>query len=98
MNLALHIPDAALAAHAERALRFALTRFTDAVDRIRVRMVDENGPRGGIDQRCTIRVSLRRGGIVLVTGLGSDARAVIDQVASRVARTLARRLARARES
>jgi hypothetical protein len=96
MNLAMQLPDPAHAAYAERALRFALTRFTDAVDRVRLRLVDENGPRGGPDKRCAVRVTLRQGGVVYVTGLDSDIRTVVDQVASRVARAVARHLDRAR--
>lgn len=97
MTLTIQVPDRTLASEADRALRFALTRFAGAIARIRLRLVDENGPRGGVDQRCSVRVSLLRGGFVQVTGVGSDAREVMHQVAERVARALARRLARDRD-
>jgi len=102
MNLTIqlpHAPDAdALHDHADRALRFALTRFSTAVSDIRLRLVDENGPRGGADQRCRVHVALREGGSVSVEGVDSDPRAVITHVSARAARTVARRLSRSRDA
>lgn len=93
-----HRPDAPpVRDHAERVLRFAFTRFTDAIVAIRLRLVDENGPRGGVDQRCRVQVELRDGGKVRVEGTGSDAHAVIHAVVSRVARATARHLGRSRK-
>lgn len=87
---------ASLRTHAERALRFALTRFSAAVARVRLRLIDENGPRGGVDQRCRVHVALRDGGTVDVEGVEADARVAIDVVAARAARSVARRLERGR--
>ena len=100
MNLTIQLPhhtdDASLHAHAERVLRFALTRFGHAVSAVRLRLVDENGPRGGNDQRCRVRVSLRQGGSVDVSGDSADPHGVIYDVAARAARAVERRLNRAR--
>lgn len=100
MQLTIQLPQGeeaeTLHAYAERALRFALTRFAGAVSAIRLRMVDENGPRGGADQRCRVEVALREGGAVNVEGVDADPRTAIDRVAARAARTVARRLSRAR--
>lgn len=100
MNLSIQVgpadtPDA-IRDHAERSLRFALTRFSDAVARVRLRVFDENGPRGGVDQRCRVHVALRHGGTVDVEGVDVDPRAAIDRVAARAARSVARRLERVR--
>ena len=38
---------AALLNHTERRLRFALTRTSDRISRVVVRLGDSNGPRGG---------------------------------------------------
>jgi ribosome-associated translation inhibitor RaiA len=100
MNLSIQLPHSSdvpsRREHAERTLRLALTRFADAISEIRLRLVDDNGPRGGVDQRCSVHVALRRGGTVNVEGVDSDPQSVIKQVAARVARTLARRLSRRR--
>ena len=98
MNLTIQVPHAADAAaardHADRVLRFALTRFAEAISAVRLRLVDENGPRGGVDQRCRVQVVLRTGDALSVEAVGSDPQAVIHDVCARMARTVARRLAR----
>jgi putative sigma-54 modulation protein len=100
MNLTIELPHTSDAAsvrtHADRLLRFALTRFTDAVSAVRLRLVDENGLRGGVDQRCRVQVVLRRGNALSIEAVGSDPHSVIHEVAARMARTLSRRLARLR--
>ena len=51
----------ALRSYAERRLAFALRRFEDRVRRVLVRLGDTNGPRKGIDSRCSITLQLRAG-------------------------------------
>lgn len=102
MNLKIELPHALdlppLRDHAERTLRFALTRFALAISEVRLRLVDENGPRGGADQRCRIQVNLRSGGVVNLEGVDCDPYAAIKRVAARVAHTVARRRAQARSA
>ena len=66
-----------LQTHIERRLRFALGRFDGRIGRVTVRISDVNGPRGGIDKRCRIEVSLIPRGVVRVEG----DRMVIDMAA-----------------
>ena len=100
MNLTIQIPHGthseALYAHAERAIRFALTRFGETVTDVRLRLVDENGPRGGVDQRCRVQVTLAQGGSINLEGASADPFAAIQHVIARVARTVSRRLSRSR--
>ena len=49
----------ALRDHCERRLRFALESASDKVGSVLIRLTDQNGPRGGVDKRCSIRVILR---------------------------------------
>jgi putative sigma-54 modulation protein len=49
----------ALRAHAERRLGAALGRFQTHVARATVRLTDVNGPRGGVDQRCRVSLTVR---------------------------------------
>ena len=43
-----------LRAYAERRLSFTLRRFQEHVRDVRVRLTDVNGPRHGVDARCTV--------------------------------------------
>jgi putative sigma-54 modulation protein len=71
-------------------LGFALGRFRDLVAKVRVRLSDENGPRGGVDKRCRFEVQLRSGSPVLIDERDSDLYAAIGRAAQRVERQLAR--------
>ena len=48
----------ALRSHAVRRLHFALGRSEAQVSRLSVRLSDLNGPRGGEDKRCQVRITL----------------------------------------
>ena len=84
----------ALREHLLRRLRFALTRDSQAIQRVTVRLGDTNGPRGGRDKFCRVQINLLNGGPVLVEEIGSDLYATIDRAAERTGRTVARRIDR----
>lgn len=70
----LHIdPSEALREHIERRLGFALRRFGDRFRSATVRVVDLNGPRGGVDKECRITLQALRGGRVVVRARAGDA-------------------------
>jgi putative sigma-54 modulation protein len=48
----------ALREYAERRLSFVLRRFARQVQHVTVRLVDVNGPRRGVDSRCSITARL----------------------------------------
>ncbi|MFK7989001.1 MAG: HPF/RaiA family ribosome-associated protein [Sandaracinaceae bacterium] len=81
-----------LKAHAKRRAQFALDRVSGLVRSMTVVWTDENGPRGGRDQRCTIHVSLRRGGRpIVVRALAESAEAATSEAINRARRRLERR-------
>jgi putative sigma-54 modulation protein len=84
----------ALAAHAERRLRFAIGRFGGRVRRATVRLTDVNVPKGGCDIECRIGLWLAPAGEIEVSDYGDDAYAAIDAAADRIGRTVARHVAR----
>jgi hypothetical protein len=47
--------------YAERRLAFALRGFEGRARHLKVRLSDVNGPRGGVDSRCSITLQLRDG-------------------------------------
>jgi putative sigma-54 modulation protein len=73
-----------LEAHVHHKIDLALRRFQDRVADVTIRIVDENGPRGGLDTRCRIVVSLVGGRKVVVQGLAEDAYAAVSRAAGRL--------------
>lgn len=89
---------AALLDHTERRLRFALTRTSDRIKRVVVRLGDTQGPRGGTDKFCRIRVVLANEPPVLIEDAGPDLYIVIDRVTERAGRNLAMHVGRSLEN
>jgi len=89
---------AALLDHTERRLRFALTRSSDRIKRVVVRLGDSNGPRGGEDKFCRMQVHFEHAPPMLIEDAGADLYAVIDRVAERAGRNAAKRVDRLQES
>ena len=48
----------ALREYVVRRLSFVLRRFSHRIRRLTVRLADVNGPRGGLDSRCSIAADL----------------------------------------
>ena len=83
--------------HLMKRLACGLSHGDDHITRVNVRLSDINGPRGGRDKRCLIRIPLTIGQEVVVEDLDDDLYVAIDKAAGRCERTLVRRLSRARE-
>lgn len=83
--------------HAERRLRFALDWARHEIGRVVLRFSDINGPRGGSDKRCQVRIPLPRMRDVVVEDTAADLYVAMDRAIERAARTLERRLSRQRE-
>jgi ribosome-associated translation inhibitor RaiA len=79
-----------LESYAERRLRFALGRFTPRIGAVVARLEDTNGPRGGVDKQCQVRIRLIPEGEVLVREVDADWLAAIDRAVDRVGRAVAR--------
>lgn len=87
---------AALAQHAKRRLQFVLTRRSECIQRVVMRVGDENGPRGGVDKFCRIQVYLIDAPLAAVEDIGCDLYAVIDRATDRVHRVVVKLLDRSR--
>ena len=87
---------APLLEHTQRRLRFALTRTSDRIKRVVVRLGDKNGPRGGVDKFCRKQVSLGNPPLVLIEEVGVDLYATIDRATERAGRNLIERVKRLR--
>lgn len=101
MKLELRIGNlqssAPLEAHVVRKLDFVVRRFTDRIERVLVRLVDVNGPRGGADKRCRMAASLTHGApSVIVEATHSNAYVAITHAAARLHAQIAKVIAKHR--
>jgi len=78
----------------ERRAQFALGRFAAVIRAVQVSLLDENGPRGGVDKRCRVLLSPRRGKPIVVEGCGDELQPLVDRTLERAGRTLARAVKR----
>lgn len=81
---------AALRELALRRVRFVMRRMTWLVPRVTVQLSDVNGPRGGLDKRCQVQFQTDRTGSVVITSIGRDWRAALDNALARATRVLLR--------
>lgn len=88
----------ALRGYALRRLSFAVRRFKHRVRHVTVRLVDENGPRRGVDSRCSITADLAGGGQLFVEATAAWPFAAITLAAGRLSEALRRDADRHRHS
>ena len=83
----------AIDAHVRKRLDFLLGRGFRRVRRVEITLSDLNGPRGGVDKRCQIKVSLDGLQPVIIEDVQADLYVAIDRATGRASRTVVRRLA-----
>ena len=64
--------------YVQRKLCAKLARFGSSIERISVRVKDLNGPRGGVDQLCRIKVVMRGQASVIFESRESSMNAAVD--------------------
>ena len=82
----------AIAGHVRKRLDFLLGRGIRRLRRVDVTLSDTNGPRGGVDKRCQIKVSLDGLRPVVIEDVQADLYTAIDRAAGRASRTVLRRI------
>lgn len=82
----------------ENKCRLAFGRIVSAIGDVRIVFRDENGPRGGVDLRCSVDVRMRSGAEVRAEGVDALAHTAADLAMERAARSAHRTLARRHES
>ena len=86
---------AALREYATRRLSFALRRFEQRVRHITVRLVDQNGPRRGVDSRCSMIVELVGGRRIVVEATTAWPFASVSRAAHRLTSAVRKEAGRA---
>jgi ribosome-associated translation inhibitor RaiA len=100
----IRVEDAPIAQHdrdyLRRKLGTKLGKFARAVERVSVRIHDVNGPRGGVDKVCAIKVVLSGLPSVVIEERHASLQAAMDRAIGRteraVRRSMKRRTARTR--
>ena len=90
IDIQCHASTAAEADHARRQIRFAMTRHSNRIQRILVRLGDVEGRRGSPANYCRIRVELIDAQPVDSLDTGGDLYDVIDRAVGRAARAVIR--------
>ena len=89
MRVSVHAPDLGrdLVRTINERIEAVLGRYAEAIDRIVVRVRDENGPRGGEDQSCLLRIGLRGAPEVVVRQRGDQPMAALAGALKRARRS-----------
>ncbi len=88
--------DADASDYVQRKLCNKLVRFGSFIERVSVRVKDVNGPRGGVDQLCRIKVVMRGQPSVIFESRDSSLNAAVDVALAGVQRAVRRTTARRR--
>ncbi len=75
----------------ERRAALKLSRFANLIREVHVAVEDVNGPRGGPDTRCHVRVKLKHAPQVFIEEQALNVREAVFAAFDRAARTVARR-------
>ncbi len=80
--------------YTEKRMKFALHRNDKHILRTCVWLADINGPRGGIDKRCQVELTMAGHSNIVIEDTQADLYFAIDRASERCMRTLARHLER----
>lgn len=87
----------ALDEHIRARVSAAVDQYPQRIANIEVHLEDVNGPKGGVDQRCQIRVRLNPKGEVLVNHLAADPYEVVSQLSDRLRNAVSRAVGKLKE-
>jgi ribosome-associated translation inhibitor RaiA len=76
----------------DRRFRFALDRVESLVDRVSVRLGDNNGPRGGRDKECKVLLALSSGETIVLREKGANLLNTIDRASDKMKRLVKKRI------
>ena len=79
-----------------KKVRTRFAKFAATIERVSVRVEDVNGPRGGVDQLCRIKVVLSRFPSVVLERRGTTLEEAVDGAIDGAVRTVRRQLQRRR--
>ncbi|MEZ5356180.1 MAG: HPF/RaiA family ribosome-associated protein [Bryobacteraceae bacterium] len=75
-----------------RRVRFAMEKFAERIQKLTVRLADVNGPRGGRDKRCVVRLESHLREPIVIAERQERIQAAVSAAAERASRTFERRI------
>ncbi|MEM6329677.1 MAG: hypothetical protein AAF790_05450 [Planctomycetota bacterium] len=94
MRISLHLPDSSseIVDTAREQVEATLARYREAIRDVVVRVRDQNGPRGGVDQRCVVRVALLGAPDVVVREQRAEPLVALSSALKRARRNIGERI------
>ena len=83
-----------LRAHVERRIRLALSHAAARIRTVTVVLSDSNGPRGGLDKACRVRIAIKDSPVMVIDDTEANLYSAIDCAANRAGRKVNRILGR----
>ncbi|MBN2369332.1 MAG: HPF/RaiA family ribosome-associated protein, partial [Vicinamibacteria bacterium] len=83
--------------HVERRLRLVLGSSAANVRKAAVHLRDVNDARGGVDRKCSVRVTLSPSGLIRAEATDSDLFTALERAAGRARRSIRREIERRRD-
>ena len=80
--------------YVKERINYLFSARYDQIQRITVRLGDVNGPRGGVDKRCRVKITLPRLNEIVIEDLQTDLYVAISRAMERASHTVNRRLNR----
>lgn len=84
----------AMRQHIERKLRFTLTRIRSHIQSVSIRLEDINGPKGGLDKCCTLKILISNTPAVIIKDVQEDMYQAIDTALHRLNNVATRKIER----
>jgi len=79
---------------AKRRASMKFSRFADAIRELHITVVDINGPKGGLDTRCRLRLLTTNGNHIIIEETAGKVKDAITGACDRATRKVSRVLAR----
>lgn len=78
--------------YVDRRIRFALGRFSQRLESVRIMLQDLNGPKGGVDKHCKVHIAVLPSFNIIIEEKDAELETAVNRALDRAGRTVARRL------
>lgn len=86
----------ALKSFVDQRMSFVLARYGEKISRVNVTLLDVNGPKGGVDKRCSVHLKLQSATSIVLQETHEDLYEAIVYCGNRLRRIVGRKVAQLR--